>query len=107
MKIEGDTIVFKSWPHWYKLEKKGIKPATVRQVAGEEKEAVSAFLGNYYLFRHKDTPKPKIEIWNADIDRQSEQQHFTRELLSGEKIGELLDADIYLFCWRHEETEQA
>jgi hypothetical protein len=103
MKIEGDTIVFKSWPHWYKLEKKGIKPATVRQAAGAEKEAVRAYLDNYYLFRHGNTPKPRIEIRNVDPERADE--HFRRELLSGELIGEILDSELYLFCWRHEESE--
>jgi len=103
MKIEGNTITFKSWPHNYKLEKRGLKPATVRILTNDEEQAaVHAFSGNYYLFRHINTPRPKIRIVVAG----TEKAYFERELLSIEKVGEILNAEIWLFCWRHEEEKQ-
>lgn len=36
MRIEGDTIHFKTGPDWFSSEKSGLKPFTVRLVSEQE-----------------------------------------------------------------------
>ena len=92
MKIEEDgTVVFKSELYYFKLERDGLKPNTVRLLTYDEKQEVGSGV---------DTNEIRIE---STFDFPFEERgHFTHTLTSIEQIGELCGYYLFVFSWRHE-----
>ena len=90
MKIECDTIVFKSYPDRWQREKSGDKPNTVRWLTHEESDIVN------------------------DIDRITRivlvntltNERFTRIIHDRDFLGEVLGQWLWVFSWQHEEEKQ-
>jgi len=95
MKIDGNTIKFKSNLHFYNLERKGIKPNTVRILEEEEgleidKWQKKGFIdGNVYRY--------------IEISFLPENRFFIRTLTWVGKIGVFLGKEIWMFCWKPEQ----
>jgi len=88
MKIEDDTIKFKSDPYFYALEKDGIKPNTVRILERNEGIEVDKWRNSPFIrYRY-------IKISCGD-------KSFNRKLKWFGKLGELLGKEIWMFCWKH------
>ena len=103
MKIEGDTIVFKSWPHNYAVEKSGKKPCTVRVIPSSElSNELYSFLEENFDYNGVANAEPKIRI----VRTGENPAEFERQLLYADEIGDLAGSNIYLFCWRHEEANE-
>ncbi len=84
MKIDGDTIIFKSNRKEFDVEESGEKSNTVRILDGDELDKL----------KQSTTPK-HIRI----ICANNPEQMFTRRLTNIMKIGELLGAKILIFSW--------
>ena len=96
MKIEEDgTVVFKSDSYYFKLERDGLKPNTVRLLTYDERQEVEGRV-------HVD--EIRIECVRANIDDACFEP-FTRTLTSIEQIGKLCGYYLFVFSWRHEEEE--
>lgn len=79
MKIEGDgTVVFKSESYYFKQERDGLKPNTVRLLTYDEEQEVEGWV-------HVD--EIRIECVRAHVDDTCFDP-FTRTLTSIEQIGE-------------------
>ena len=85
MRIEGNTVIFRSTPSMYEVEENGKKPNTVR-ILDDDETLLVATIG-------KDLTRIRIERWGH--------RGFTRELTDISKIGELLGKSVYVFSWRH------
>ena len=88
MRIEGNTVIFRSYPSMYEVEESGVKPNTVRILDFCE---TSQVIENWDKLTH-------IRIEEVGHDRS-----FTRELTDITELGELLGKDVFVFSWRHEE----
>ena len=93
MTIEEDgTVVFKSVLQYFKLERDGLKPNTVRLLTYDERQEVEGRV-------HVD--EIRIECIRANVDDDCFDP-FTRTLTSIEQIGELCGHYLFVFSWRHE-----
>lgn len=92
MKIEGDTIIFKSEEHFFALEKSGKKPNTTRILSYKE----------YGFIEANKTQIKKIRILEVLI-KNTEQQSFERELTDISYLGAFLGHILVAFLWRHKE----
>jgi len=88
MRIEGNTVIFRSYPSMYEKEESGVKPNTVRILDFCE---ISQVIENWKELKY-------IRIEEVGHDRS-----FTRELTDITEVGELLGKSVYVFSWRHEE----
>jgi len=92
MKIEGDTIVFRSInPHFAK-EKDGRRPNTVRILSDKETLNVLKLWNSHKL--------KKIRIELADFKKSDS---FERELTDISLTGDSFGKIPVFFSWRHEE----
>ncbi len=88
MKIEGNTVIFRSTPSMYVKEESGVKPNTVR---------ILDFCEVCTLLRTKG----KIEY--IRIEESGTERSFTRELTDITDMGEILGKSIFVFSWRHDD----
>ena len=115
MKIEDDTVVFKSESYYFKLERDGLKPNTVRLLTHAEKQQIRPKLKTILpeitetvvikKIRIECTAKYEIKTHDASPDTFPKLEPFTRTLTSIEQIGELCGFYLFVFSWRHEEEE--
>ena len=101
MEIEEDTIVFKSEPYYFKEERDGLKPNTVRLLTHDEMEQLRPNGESFEITHIK-----KIRIQNtlgSNFETHPNSKSFTRTLTSIEQIGELCGYYLFVFSWRHEE----
>ena len=96
MNVEDGTVVFKSASHYFKLERDGLKPNTVRLLTYDEKQEVEGRV-------HVD--EIRIECIRANVDDDCFEP-FTRTLTSIEQIGELCGFYLFVFSWRHETEKE-
>lgn len=91
MRIEGDTLVFKSSVEYFSFERDGTKPNTVRLIPPEEWDLLDDWLG-----LPDDHP---VFIRIESMLGES----FTRELTYLSDLGNILGSHLVIFCWRHPE----
>jgi len=104
MKIEENIVIFKSDGYFYRLEKTGLKPNTVRLLTREERRQIKP---DEETFEIEHIRRIRIETNRTVAQSQrKELEPFERELKSIEQLGELLGYYLYVFSWRHEEVEQ-
>ena len=105
MKIEEDTVVFKSEPSNFRAEKRGLKPNTERLLTQSgvgmllvnENEEHPAFSCNDF--------KPKrirVECANPHLCAKGFEP-FEHPLTDIRQIGKLCGYYLFVFSWRHEE----
>lgn len=101
IEVEGDIVTFKSDGYFYRLEKSGLKPNTVRLLTKEERRQIKPDEDTYEVEHIK---RIRIET-NRTLgqSKRKELEPFERKLTSIEQIGELLGRYLYVFSWRHEE----
>lgn len=85
MKIEGDTIVFKSTPEWYEFEREGVKPNTVRLLDWDEVEQVA------------NAAITKVRIERIGLNGTA---CFTRRTIGLWNLGGVLGKTLFMVCWR-------
>jgi len=88
MKIEGDTVVFKSDIRFFAAEAKGEKPNTVRLVEEKEKDAI------FELWMKGDPMKIKI-VTKLGV------RGFTRDITHICEVGGILGKRLIIISWRH------
>ena len=88
MRIEGNTVIFRSEPSMYEKEERGVKPNTVRILDFCE---VSQVIENWE------------ELKYIRIEERGHNRSFTRKLTDITDIGELLGKNMFVFSWRHGE----
>lgn len=92
MRIENNTIFFKSESDFFRLEKMGKKSNTVRILGYEE----------YTKAVNVKAPINRIHITNKYM-RDTEPDSFERTLTDISHVGEVLGQIMMVFSWRHEE----
>lgn len=104
MKIEDGTVVFKSEPYYFKQERDGLKPNTVRLLTHAERQQIRPNRGVRALSR---IYKIRIECTSDSNNEYFEPSQnfapFTRTLASIEQIGELCGYYLFVFSWQHRE----
>lgn len=85
MKIEGDTIIFKSEIPFYLAESRGIKSYTIRLFNDKTEE--NTFLSNLSIIS-------KIKI----VCKQAEEKYIIRDLTN---VFFNIQTRIWIFAWRH------
>lgn len=90
MKIQNNTIYFKSNPLFFWREITGSKSNTIRMLTPDENEELISFV-EYNKYKY-------INICRSDDTRKE----FTRAITDISKIGELLGNTIYVISWRGE-----
>ena len=80
MKIKGNTIFFKSWPHYFQKEQYGSKPNTVRFI---------------------DPDLDLSDIKYIKIENEVTAATFTRDISDISTVGEILDDVLVVFSWVH------
>ena len=98
MKIEGNTIIFKSFLWNYELEKSGKKPCTVRVIPNDERDDYMEFTIEY---EHRGGNSRDKRIRIVKVDDSTE--FFERDITHIEQIGSVLYSELTLICWRHED----
>ena len=92
MRIEDDTVVFKSVEGYFEKEKDGRKPNTVRILSEYEAGII------YNMWDAKRLSRIRIELRDQDkIDS------FERELTDVTWAGSFLGYYIVVFSWRHKD----
>jgi hypothetical protein len=94
MKLEGDTICFKTGTEWFLDEKHGCKPFTVRLVTEREWDDITTWWTDY-----KDC------VCQIQISATFSGDNFTRRVMRIGKIGELVGSGLIFVSWKHEEGE--
>ena len=104
MKIEEDgTAVFKSEPYYFKQERDGLKPNTIRLLTHAEKQQIRPNRGARALSRiYKIRIECTTDTNNEYFEPSQNFAPFTRTLTSTEQIGELCGFYLFVFSWRHE-----
>jgi len=92
MRIEGDTIIFKSVDTYFVKEKDGRKPNTVRILDEYESGIV------YNRWYSGSLKKIRIELITSESP-----DSFERELTDITWCGSAFGRDYVIFSWRHEE----
>ena len=88
MRIEGNTVIFRSEPSMYEVEENGKKPNTVR---------ILDFCETSQVIENWD------KLTHIRIEERGHNRSFTRELTDITDIGELLGKNMFVFSWRNEE----
>jgi len=91
MKIEGDTVVFKSFPHLWEAERSGAKSNTLRKIT--DRDEYKAFMGWVTL------PARKIEIVNSTT-----YESFTRNVTH---VYDDWPTPLFVISWKHEDAGAA
>ena len=86
MKIEGDTVLFKSAPEFFQKEQKGIKPNTVRILSQPEEEQ---------LYKVKDQLKTIKTISTETGD------NFERGITDITPVVLSKECRVFAFSWHH------
>lgn len=86
MTIDGDTIVFKSWPFFFAAVAQDRKTAEVRLLSAQEERELAS---TPVALQH-------IRIVNAENPAET----ITRELSGVFRVGQMLGSEMHLFCWR-------
>ena len=103
MKIEEDgTVVFKSTPYYFKEERDGLKPNTVRLLTRDEKREIETTV-RVNKIRIEPTMNYEIKTHDVTYDTFQKLTPFTRTITSIEQIGALCGYYLFVFSWRHEE----
>ena len=89
-------IEFKSVSYFFKIEKNGIKPNTVRWVSANEYALLKDIQETHYLFREETTPHARIKIIDVKTG-----ESFERDIISMEWIGEVGGQHLCVISWRH------
>lgn len=98
MKIEDGTVVFKSIPYYFKEERDGLKPNTVRLLTRDEKREIETTV-RVNKIRIECTVESDME----DFEPFQNLEPFTRTITSIEQIGELCGYYLFVFSWRHKD----
>ena len=93
MKIEGNTVTFKSKPDFFYREAEGEKPHTERLMTEVEFEE----------FEQRDREEEITQI--KIVHTQVPESYFTRTLTDVCVIGDLLGLQLVVFSWEHGEGE--
>ncbi len=93
MKIEGNTVTFKSKPDFFYREEEGKKPNTERLMS----------IAEFEDFKQRDREEEITQIKIAHT--QVPEAHFTRSLTDVCVIGDLLGLLLVVFSWEHEQRE--
>ena len=89
MKIDGDTIFFKSTPDFFYREEEGKKPNTTQVISEKE----------WYELVEMDA---KEEIRYIKVEHpQVPESNFTRELTDVCIVGDILGFYLVVFSWKH------
>ena len=99
MKIEGNTITFKSTPGNFSAEVTGNKCCTVRVLSYEEDSEMFAAFENEF----RQGEKKRIRIIMPGIIHDV---CFERNVTNITRIGEILNHFIFEICWKHKEEEE-
>jgi len=95
MKIEeDDTVVFKSNSYYFKEERDGLKPNTVRLLTRDEMQQIIINPAVSHAFSVR-----KIRIECTAVKPFQNLEPFTRTLTSIEQIGELCGHYLFVFSW--------
>lgn len=89
MRIEGNTLVFKSSVEYFAVERDGLKPNTVRLIPPGEWEQLEDWLGM--------PDRPVFVRIESTLGGGS----ITREITYYSDLGEILGSHLVIFCWRH------
>ena len=105
MKIEDDTVVFKSEPYNFKAEKCGVKPNTERLLTQSEMEMLLVNEKEEHpTFSCNDFKPKRIRIECADPHLVTKAyEPFEYPLTDIRQIGKLCGYYLFVFSWRHEE----
>ena len=104
MKTEEDTVVFKSEPYYFKEERDGLKPNTVRLLTYAEKRQIRPNRGVRALSTiRKIRIESTVDFSDEDFEPFQDFEPITRTLTSIEQIGELCGFYLFVFSGRHEE----
>ena len=90
MKIEGNTVIFKSIPEFFEKEREGIKPNTERIMPDDD----------FYVLLFHSPKITHIRIINSEMH----DRYFNRELTDISLISELLGVNLVVLSWKHEGT---
>jgi len=82
MRIEGDTIIFRSAPNWYEVEKSGEKPNTLR-----------------LLDWHEVTEIAGTDLRKVRIEKNDGKESFTRPVGRIFNLEPLLGKTLVMVCW--------
>ena len=86
MRIEGDTVVFKSTSDMYRAEASGIKPYTIRILdARESKELCNSDVRHITI---EDVEDPK-------------RRYFSRDIVDIYHHGSVLGKELVSIAWKH------
>ena len=103
MKTKDGTVVFKSIPYYFKEERDGLKPNTVRLLTFSEMTMIKADLKNPKGIIKKIRIECTVGFDMEDFEPFQNLEPFTRTLTNIEQIGELCGYYLFVFSWRHEE----
>ena len=103
MKIEGDTVIFKSELCHFKLERDGLKPNTERLLIFPEMTLIKTDLENPKGIIKKIRMECTADIDDEDFEPFEDFEPITRTLTSIEQIGELCGHYLFVFSWKHRE----
>lgn len=97
MKLNKDSIEFKSDNVLFDVEKSGKKSNTERLLTRTEAKEVEDWL---FFGKFPQEPK-KIIIHSYDMQPNSASRHrrFTQELTDVRSVGKLLGFELYVFSW--------
>lgn len=102
MKIEGDVVIFKSKPYYFKQERDGLKPNTERLLTHSEMLLIKP---DEETLEIEHIKRIRIECTITDKQYVSRSfgsvEPFERKLTSIEKVGELCGYYLYVFSWSH------
>ena len=102
MKIEENTVVFKSEPYYFKLERDGLKPNTVRLLTLLEMTQIKTDLEKPKGIIKKIRIECTVDSNSEDFEPFENVDPFTRKLISIEQIGELCGYYLFVFSWQHD-----
>jgi len=107
MKIEGNTVTFKSLDYNWKAEEAGLKQCTVRIMNGDEWHDFMQFSYDYAVMVLRPAQMPKKDRKNIRIVNADYPDHvFEREISHVSVIGDLLYNFLILICWNHRGIEE-
>ena len=92
MEIRDNTVKFKSNYYFYGLEKRGVKPNTLRILDRYDSLEVEEWRNKIF----EGSRDKYIEIFSTPKDGR-----FRRRLTWCGKIEELFGKEIWMFCWKH------
>ena len=92
MRLTGDTVHFRSTYEWFRTERAGEKPNTVRIMDEADYEALRGEAPRRITITCVD-PTP-ISTYGAEA------REFTRPVTGVFRLGELFGKTVVMICWR-------